>query len=209
MGDTTYAKTHNSLQRLISHLGYEIIYPDKLANLCCGQIFSSKGDTLSATLKVEELAATLTKFDYPVIIDNSSCYYSLFKKTGVMVLNSVTFVHMHLSELSLVQKYDKLALHIDCSSKNEEAMIHQILAACAKQVISPINISCCGFAGDKGLNIPELNQSALLSLKEQISQCEVGVTFNRNCAIGLSHYGQKTYLSLPEVILHCLNDTSV
>ena len=85
-------------------------------------------------------------------------------------------------------------------------MIREILKACAKTIVTPINISCCGFAGDKGLKTPELNESALSSLKIQIEQCDIGVTFNRNCAIGLSYYGQKTYLSLAEIILECLID---
>lgn len=206
MGDTSESKTQNSLQRLISHLGYHIIYPENLANLCCGQVFDSNGDNANAQAKHEELALNLAKLNYPAIIDNSSCYYSFVKNSDTPVMDSVTFVYQHLKQLRLKQKYNKLALHIDCSSKksSKDKQIYAILEACAKQIVTPINISCCGFAGNKGLNTPELNQSALHSLKEQIAECEIGVTFNRNCALGLSHYGEKTYLSLPEIILNCL-----
>ena len=77
-----------------------------------------------------------------------------------------------------------------------------VLKLCADEIVIPKNITCCGFAGAKGFTTPELNQSALTSLKQQISDCDVGVTFNRSCQIGLSFHGNKQYLSLPELIFN-------
>ena len=84
------------------------------------------------------------------------------------------------------------------------AQIMQILVKCSKEIVIPQNITCCGFAGTKGFTLPELNQAALYSLKEQISDCDIGVTFNRNCQIGLSFYGEKKYISLAELVYSCL-----
>ena len=218
-GDTSTTDRSNKLQDLIGKLGYTIIYPQNLKNLCCGQLFSSKGNNKLAESKADELIEELKTADFPVIMDNSSCFYSLKKQlvstqrddsnthmTGCNIVDPVDFIHDNLNQLNLQQKYTKLALHIDCSSTKlgQEAKIRQILAKCAKEIILPVNISCCGFAGDKGLKLPELNQAALHGLKEQVADCEAGVTFNRNCQIGLSFYSNKTYLSLPEIILNCL-----
>ncbi|MDE5026574.1 hypothetical protein [Francisella tularensis] len=52
----------------------------------------------------------------------------------------------------------------------------------------PDQIYCCGFAGDKGFTTHELNASSLDSLKPQIKDCQIGVSLNRRCQIGLSYY---------------------
>ena len=112
-----------------------------------------------------------------------------------------------MDKILFSKKYSKLALHIDCSTRKlgKEKQIRDILEHCANEIITPVDIYCCGFAGDKGFQTPELNQSALDGLSQQINECEIGVTFNRNCQIGLSHYGKKTYLSLAEVVLECID----
>lgn len=208
MGDTTQKNTENALQQLIKALGYTITYPTDLNNLCCGQVFSSKGNKESAGYKEDELVNALSLIDYPIIMDNSSCLYSILQKNKIKVIDSTNFIYTHLDKLKLTPKYSKLALHIDCSSKKlgYENQIRDILSKCATKIITPVNISCCGFAGDKGLITPELNQTALNGLKHQIEDCDIGVTFNRNCQIGLSFYGAKTYLSLPEIVLHCITN---
>ena len=54
-GDTSDSGTTNALQKLINKLGYDIIYPKNLNNLCCGQLFSSKNDEVGCNIKSEEL----------------------------------------------------------------------------------------------------------------------------------------------------------
>jgi D-lactate dehydrogenase len=127
--------------------------------------------------------------------------------TSSNIIDNISFIHQNLDKLNLNKKYTKLALHIDCSTRKigKEQQIRDILEQCAHQVITPVDIYCCGFAGDKGFQMPKLNQSALNGLSEQINECEIGVTFNRNCQIGLSYYGKKTYLSLAEMVLDCLD----
>ncbi|WP_218958978.1 hypothetical protein [Salinimonas marina] len=62
------------------------------------------------------------------------------------------------------------------------------------QVSEPANISCCGFAGDKGLTCPELTDSALASLPVQIpATATFGVSNNRSCELGLSKAAGMTY----------------
>ena len=69
--------------------------------------------------------------------------------------------------------------------------------ACAVEVIEPEHIYCCGFAGDKGLFVPELNASALSTLKQQIPpDCHSGYSNSRTSEIGLSHHAGIPYRSL-------------
>ncbi|MDQ5921992.1 MAG: D-lactate dehydrogenase [Pseudomonadota bacterium] len=209
LADTTATSNSpvNSLQKLLNYLEYNIIYPDNLANLCCGQVFNSWGNNVLGREKSQELAAALSKLNYPVITDNSSCLASLLQQQYTLnLMDSTELIYLHLDKLPIKQKYEKLALHIDCSTQKlgSQSKIMQIVSKCSRDIIIPRNIACCGFAGNKGLTRPELNSAALFGLEEEISKCDIGVTFNRNCQIGLSFYGNKTYLSLPELILNCL-----
>ena len=54
-------------------------------------------------------------------------------------------------------------LHITCSSRRMGLgrRCWRSPRACAREVIIPEHIQCCGFAGDKGLMTPELNAAAL------------------------------------------------
>ena len=203
-GDSSEGGANNALQKLIKKLGYDIIYPDNLNNLCCGQVFSSKSDEVSGKIKAEELKKAIN--NNICIMDNSSCLYTALENSSSNnIIDSISFIHQNLDKIRFSKKYSKLALHIDCSTRKlgKEKQIRDILKRCADQIITPVDIYCCGFAGDKGLQIPELNQSALDGLSQQINECEIGVTFNRNCQIGLSYHGKKTYLSLAEVVLEC------
>nr|WP_252988857.1 hypothetical protein [Francisella noatunensis] len=76
---------------------------------------------------------------------------------------------------------------------------------CSSFVVVPEQIYCCGFAGDKGFTTPELNASSLESLESQVKDCEIGVSFNRSCQIGLSYHGHLEYISFTELLLECLD----
>ncbi len=39
----------------------------------------------------------------------------------------------------------------------------QLANMCSSEVVVPEDVKCCGFAGDRGFNFPELNESALRS----------------------------------------------
>lgn len=193
----------NKAEKLLTRMGYFVRYPESVNNLCCGQIFK---ESTAFKFKNEELVDALAKYNMPIIIDNSSCFYTystnLLGKNG-NVMSMMEFIAANIDKLQLYQKYNSIALHIDCSTqklRNTE-IIYKILQKCAKNIVVPKNISCCGFAGTKGFTTPELNESALSMLKEQIKDCEVGVTFNQNCQIGLSYYGAKRYISLVDVLL--------
>lgn len=200
-------KHNNAIHQLLEHMGYQVIYPEKLANTCCGQVFDSSGNPKYGHDIRKLLNHTIQNSSYPVLIDNSSCLYSSLNPANKLQLTSIIdVVEKNLAQLQIKKRYHKLALHIDCSSKKlaQDEQIIRLLNSFADEIIIPHKINCCGFAGNKGFTTPELNQAALSTLAHQISTCDIGVTFNRNCQIGLSLHGQKQYLSLAELVLNCI-----
>ena len=113
---------------------------------------------------------------------------------------------MVLPKLQLTQINEPVALHITCSASQlgQIEKLMRLLNACSRKVIVPEGISCCGFAGDKGFALPELNASALVDLKVQVSACSQGVSSSRTCEIGLSHHSGIEYQHLMYLLDHCI-----
>lgn len=198
---------------VLNKAGLEVFVPPESASLCCGMAFSSKGDEKNAVEKLSQTHDVFLNYSengkYPIITDASSCALPLKQKDlGLRIYESAEFIsefilpHLHINE-----KKDRVMLHVTCSSKrgNIEQQLVNIANHCALQVQIPADISCCGFAGDKGFYQPELNQHALRHLKKQrLSDCSVGYSNNRSCEIGLTHHSEIPYQS----ILYLLDEVS-
>jgi D-lactate dehydrogenase len=94
-------------------------------------------------------------------------------------------------------------LHITCSSRRMglEGKLAAVARACARTVVIPENVGCCGFAGDKGFTLPELNDHALRDLPAAIPQgCDQGYSTSRTCEIGLASHAGITYRSLAYLV---------
>ena len=193
-------------EQIINKMGYNVSYPNNADNLCCGQFFTSNGHVDDANNKQQELFSEINnnlakKIYANIIMDNSSCYYTLLKNNAdntPKIIDLVGFFAQNIDKLNIHKKYNKIALHIDCScvKLGNQAQIMGILQKLTNEIVIPQGIACCGFAGTKGFTTPELNESALYGLATQIADCDVGVTFNQSCQIGLSLHGKKQYLSL-------------
>jgi D-lactate dehydrogenase len=65
-------------------------------------------------------------------------------------------------------------------------------------------VLCCGFAGDKGFNQPELNEYALRHLKESLPPTvRRGYSTSRTCEIGLSEQAGFAYRSIIDLVDSC------
>ena len=71
-----------------------------------------------------------------------------------------------------------------------------VASLCAKHAIIPADISCCGWAGDRGFFYPELTNSALAPLKTNNGSALEGYSNSRTCEIGLSLNSAISYKSL-------------
>jgi D-lactate dehydrogenase len=183
-----------------------LLYPDNLANLCCGTPFKSKGASEAAQKKINEVeAALLAASDngrWPVLIDNGVCTAALLdgvQDKRLRIVDVTTFVQEEAAQyLQFSPQDETVALHVVCSmrKKGQSATLNALARRCASTVIEPAGITCCGFAGDKGFSHPELNESALTGLKQQVAGCGGGFSTSATCEIGLSSHSGIPYQHL-------------
>ncbi len=199
--DSLPQKTHSLLKKA----GYEVIYPEKLDGLCCGQAFESKGFMAQADRKSSELSDALlaasNNGEIPVLCDTSPCFYRMQATLDkrLQLFEPIEFVLTYLMDrLSFTQMDVKVAVHPTCSTRKLglENKLEQLARACAKEVVMPADIYCCGFAGDRGFNFPELNEAALKDLRDHVCTCEAGYSTSKTCEIGLSLHGGIPYRSI-------------
>jgi D-lactate dehydrogenase len=147
---------------------------------------------------------------YPVIMDASTCSVRMQKKlagTPLKLLDFHEFAHdALLPRLYLTKKPGPVALHINCSVRRtgSDAKLRRVLAACVEQVIEPAGVTCCGFGGDRGFAVPELNVHALRKVHDALpATCCEGVSTNRTCEIGLTAESGRPYHGLAYLLEEC------
>ncbi|SFU54402.1 FAD-binding and (Fe-S)-binding domain-containing protein [Halomonas korlensis] len=190
---------------LLKKAGFEVIVPEMIGHLCCGMPFQSKGQFEEASHKARELNRELLVATqngrYPVLCDTSPCTLQMqaYLDERLTLTEPVSFAHDHLlPRLSVTPLKERIAVHVTCSSTRmglSERFV-ALARACAQDVVVPADINCCGFAGDKGFNTPELNASALEGLADQVAGCSAGYSNSRTCEIGLSQHGGIPYRSI-------------
>jgi D-lactate dehydrogenase len=190
---------------LLDKAGFEVIVPEMIGHLCCGMPFQSKGQFDEASHKARELNRELLiatqNGRYPVLCDTSPCTLQMqaYLNERLTLTEPVSFAHDHLlPRLSVTPLKERIAVHVTCSSTRmglSERFV-ALARACAQEVVVPAEVNCCGFAGDKGFNTPELNASALEGLAEQVAGCSAGYSNSRTCEIGLSQHGGIPYRSI-------------
>ncbi|MBR9884683.1 MAG: (Fe-S)-binding protein, partial [Oceanospirillales bacterium] len=204
LAETTHA--------LLTKAGFEVIYPLALDSLCCGMPFQSKGMFDAADMKSSELNQELLRItergQIPVYSDTSPCTLRLKEKIdpAINLYDSIDFLDRFVvDKLQLTPVAEPIALHITCSATRlgQSDALKRIAALCASEVVIPEDISCCGFAGDKGFSTPELNASALRHLKRRVDKCAEGFSSSRTCEIGLSHHSGIEYKSIIYLLERC------
>ncbi|WP_232772564.1 FAD-binding and (Fe-S)-binding domain-containing protein [Psychromonas sp. Urea-02u-13] len=193
-------------QSLLLKAGYDIILPTQLDDKCCGMPFKSKGFDKTAQQKAQQLEAALWQASeqgkYPILMDTSPCATTSIEamNTSLNIFEPFRFVAEHvMPHITITAQAEPIMLHITCSSRQQglAGVMESVSRACSTNVIIPEDIFCCGFAGDKGFTLPELNASALQTLKQQIpDNCSEGYSNSRTCEIGLSQHGNIEYRSI-------------
>lgn len=200
-------------EKLLVKAGYQVIYPENLNKLCCGMAFSSKGYVEAGKKASDELETALMKAsnngEYPILCDMSPCLYTMRSNMDggpLKLYDPGAFIMEHLAKrLKITPTDEKIAVFAVCSTKKmgTDNMLYEIAKLCAKDVVI-IESNCCGFAGDRGFNLPELNTHGLRALKEQTSgkadgtgkPCTAGYSSSRTCEIGLSKNSGITFKSI-------------
>ena len=125
----------------------------------------------------------------------------------LQLFEPVEFVLTYLRQrLKFSKKRARVAIHPTCSTRKMglEDKSLELANACAEEVVMPPDIYCCGFAGDLGFKVPELNAAALKDLAAHVCTCEAGYSTSLTCEIGLSLHGGIPYRS----ILHLIDEAS-
>ena len=189
---------------LIRRAGFEVIYPDGLDSLCCGMAFSSKGFVEAGKISSDKLeeALRIASEDgkYPVLCDMSPCLYTMKTNFGdrLKLYEPAEFADIFLLDKLNINKLDKnVSLFAVCSAKKMEVDGHlkKIAELCTNNVVV-IDSNCCGFAGDRGFLLPELNKHGLRNIKEQSNGCSEGYATSRTCEIGLSKHSGISFKSI-------------
>ncbi|HJZ39938.1 MAG TPA: FAD-binding and (Fe-S)-binding domain-containing protein [Bacteroidales bacterium] len=191
---------------LLGKAGFDVLYPENLADLCCGMAFSSKGFKKQAGMKARELEAALLKVSdngrIPVYCDMSPCLLTMKETldTRLKLFEPVEFILRYFpGRLAFRQVPRTVALHSTCSNTRMglDKKLAVLAGMCAREVIVPDDVGCCGWAGDRGFTHPELNASALKSLKSQLRpDIQQGYSSSRTCEIGLSQHSGISYKSI-------------
>ena len=164
-----------ALVSLAEKAGYELVYPDNIASLCCGMMFGSKGFNTAADTAASAAEAALMAASeggkLPIVFDTSPCVQTLKDKLAggplkFALYEPAGFVRHFLEPaLDFTPVRDTVALHVPCSSKKMGVTADvERLAARAAHAVVPSGVPCCGMAGDRGMRYPELTGGALQHL---------------------------------------------
>lgn len=180
---------------LLQRAGFDPIVPEKLSGQCCGQPFQSKGfpqEAKKTADKLHGLLATVNENNtLPMVTDMSTCSLHL-KADGLAVNDSAEFLLKEvLPHLNVTRPVPVVAVHHNCSAQrmHEQPLTEALASACASEIAVLSSVTCCGYAGDKGMYQPELNAHALRFAKNDVPDtCTLGVSTVTTCAAGLSDH---------------------
>lgn len=205
-----------AMQRIAERAGHPVWIPPDSPGNCCGMPFSSKGYTEAFR---QTLHRTLRHFwewsdqgRLPVVVDSSSCAYTLLTSRTYLsaddqviydqlrLMDPIDFVHSLLPGLKTVPLQRSVVLHPNCSAVKlglTEKMV-AVAQACVASVTVPVNLRCCGFAGDRGLLFPELTASASHLEAEEVNarQFDGYYSSNLTCEMGMAQATGKPYRSI-------------
>lgn len=199
------------LLRVAERADVSLWIPEKSTSYCCGTPFSSKGFTEAYKDMLERTVDEFWEWSdggrLPIVTDASSCTYTfrnagkdlkgqaLERFTQLTILDSIEFVHdtllPKLRERGLLTRLQESALlHPVCSvmKLGFADKLQSVAEACAVDAVTPINVGCCAFAGDRGMIAPELTANAtLLEAREAKERHYDGYySSNPTCQIGMT-----------------------
>lgn len=204
----------NKMVSLLNKGGYEIIFPKGMERMCCGTIWESKGMMDIADRKSKELEAALWEASehgkYPVLCDQSPCLapHARDHKEGAplrawLSLSTPSCATASPSRPSTTPW--RCTSPAPCGGWARLYFIIDLAKLCAKQVVVPEGIGCCGFAGDRGFTHPEVNAYALRKLAPQLKEkgVSMGYSNSRTCEIGLTTNSGIPYHSIVYLVNQC------
>jgi D-lactate dehydrogenase len=199
--------------------GLPLWIPPDVAGHCCAAPWSSKGlrrgHDHMARHTLEALWRWSGEGELPVVTDASSCALGLVQDVAghlgdprgerLAVLDPIAWVHGRLLErLTVRRRLGAVAVHPTCAAGHLGVGhgLATIAAALGEEVVVPAGTTCCGMAGDRGLRHPELPESALREVVEDLEgrHLDACVSSNRTCEIALERVTGRRYRSFVGVL---------
>jgi D-lactate dehydrogenase len=204
------------VMELLVRAGYAPRLPEGADKLCCGQMLASRGMAEEAAQMADAVAAALLKAaddgqggHWPVVTDASACA----SRMCTHLAGCLPLLDFHefaldalLPRLRITRRTSPIALHVNCSVRRaaSDGKLRRLVQACAERVIEPPGVTCCGFGGDRGFVVPELNVHALRKVHGALpAECRGGVSTNRTCEIGLTAETGRSYRSVAYLLEEC------
>ena len=183
-----------------------VIYPENLNRLCCGKIFEDYEAIKEKNLILleNELKIATRGGKFSIVIDHSSCFYSLLKafEGKFKILDISEFLLEIASKLSWQKSSQTVLVHRLCLLKKlgKDKALLALARRCSDEVRVIESFECCGFAGKKGFFTPELNQSSTSGLKFETRAEFIGISTSSTCEIGLSAYGNTRFQNVAYLV---------
>lgn len=217
----SFAPLSAAMVEALDRAGFGVHLPRGVARLCCGMPFASKSYAEAADAAAAATSEALWTASQggrlPVVTDASPCAGTLkelvgarLRKTGreLALLDFPAFWAGHaLPRVRSVSKRARVVVHPTCTLMKMGGLAD--LLACARahadEVLLPANAECCGFAGDRGFQVPELTASAAAHEAEEVREMlGVGDAFLastcRTCEIGMGRAVGRPYASLVHLV---------
>jgi D-lactate dehydrogenase len=190
---------------------------EDIQNACCGQIFSSKGFSDAFEYTANDILGKMwlssNEGQLPVVIDVSSCQFTLKSMLPVLtlenkskfhklkIMDSIDFIHEFiLPNIRSKKLKGEIVLHPVCSLqklKTQDKFV-EIAQAYAEKVVVPINAGCCGMAGDRGFLVPALTASATFEEAKEVKGCSAEGYYSstKTCEMAMSEAVGANYESI-------------
>ncbi len=200
--------TPEAMIALLTRAGFEVIVPEHLTGQCCGQPFTSKGFPEEAARVGARLDAVLSPASeggrVPVVTDASTCAKHMQGHGETPAVDSVEFLATRvLPRLAITRPVASIVVHHNCSAQRlaEQPFTEAIARASATAVHVMSSFQCCGYAGDKGMFVPELNAHATRFARAEVPEgCVLGVSTVSTCATGLSEHAGVPFVSVASLL---------
>ncbi len=210
-----------------SKSGIQVIIPQGIESLCCGQLFSSKGYNPAYADKVNETIEKLWTITnggmLPVILDVTSCSHTLQQCRPVLsdsnkekydrlsILDSIDYLHDYvMPACGPVEKKGTVVLHPVCSLQKMglERKFVAVASHFSNTADVPVHSGCCGMAGDRGFLYPELTASATApeAMEVKKGSYEGYYSSGKTCEIAMSEAVGKNYESVLYLADECIKD---
>lgn len=219
----------NSLSEVISKIadksGINLHIPKNTGRYCCGMSFASKGFYEAHRWSVNNIIEWFYKESDNgkkiIIFDSSSCFSSIktcedvlsvenkerFKKLKFIDISEFLLDYV-LTNCHATNKVNEVVLHPTCSSikMGIDSKLVKIAERCAKSVIVPQSLGCCGIAGDRGFLYPELPISASRKEAMEVREFESDGYYSSNipCEIGMSQATGRNYYSIAYLVARAI-----